>query len=177
MQGHGDERQTSMRVRARWYELASTLPRASCAGRRNAQAVGSRAQRTHRCAHGRRSNTQGFTVKTQAQIEKQRAYRAAYYAANKPKFIAAMRRWNAANPEKVRANQRKYWGLPEPTRLEPAHCEICARAFPRHLCLDHDHATGKFRGWLCTACNRGLGFFRDNPDIILHAAVYLERNK
>ena len=29
--------------------------------------------------------------------------------------------------------------------------------------LDHDHVTGAFRGWVCTACNSGGGLI-DNPD-------------
>ncbi|MEK9919001.1 MAG: endonuclease domain-containing protein [Pelagibacteraceae bacterium] len=40
-------------------------------------------------------------------------------------------------------------------------------------CLDHDHETGKFRGWLCNKCNSGLGFFNDDPDVIGRAAKYM----
>lgn len=39
-------------------------------------------------------------------------------------------------------------------------CHICNAAeasLPKRLCLDHDHATGAFRGWLCWDCNVGLG--------------------
>jgi len=41
-------------------------------------------------------------------------------------------------------------------------------------CLDHDHSTGKFRGWLCNKCNSALGFFGDDVDIIKRAVKYME---
>lgn len=54
-------------------------------------------------------------------------------------------------------------------------CEICARAPSAALHFDHDHTTGLFRGWLCGACNKALGLFRDDPDRLLAAAAYLGR--
>ena len=43
------------------------------------------------------------------------------------------------------------------------------------LNLDHDHETGKFRGWLCSRCNRGLGLLGDSRKAILRAARYLRK--
>jgi hypothetical protein len=39
--------------------------------------------------------------------------------------------------------------------------------------VDHCHTSTAIRGILCTACNKGLGFFRDNPEFLLNAANYL----
>ncbi len=40
-------------------------------------------------------------------------------------------------------------------------------------CLDHEHDTGKFRGWLCHSCNTGLGLFRDSETNLKNAIKYL----
>ena len=60
-------------------------------------------------------------------------------------------------------------GNPEVTRLN--HSEIV-----RNLAVDHCHTTGKVRGLLCTACNQGLGNFRDNPDYLAKAISYVVNN-
>ena len=40
--------------------------------------------------------------------------------------------------------------------------------------LDHCHETESFRGWLCHKCNRALGGFDDDIEMLLRAKKYLE---
>lgn len=42
--------------------------------------------------------------------------------------------------------------------------------------VDHNHETGKVRGLLCNDCNRGIGLLKDNPEYLLKAASYLNKN-
>src|SRR5271155_4011570 len=63
---------------------------------------------------------------------------------------------------------RSMWklkNLPSPTRDTPVICECCGLApTKKTLALDHDHKTGKFRGWLCSECNLGIGKLGDSLD-------------
>ena len=42
--------------------------------------------------------------------------------------------------------------------------------------LDHDPETGEFRGWICSSCNKGLGFFGDNLAGLERAVIYLKEH-
>jgi hypothetical protein len=44
-------------------------------------------------------------------------------------------------------------------------------------CADHDHISGKFRGWLCHKCNLGLGNLNDDIKRLENAINYLTKNK
>lgn len=58
-------------------------------------------------------------------------------------------------------------------------CAICGESDPNHqngFCVDHDHKTGKIRGILCNACNRGLGYFKDDTSVLSNAIKYLHSN-
>ena len=58
-------------------------------------------------------------------------------------------------------------------------CAICKGLETGHLgrfVVDHDHMTGKVRGLLCWSCNVGIGHLKDNPEILISAAYYLNTN-
>jgi hypothetical protein len=54
-------------------------------------------------------------------------------------------------------------------------CTICGDE--GNLVVDHDHKENKIRGILCNRCNKGLGLFRDNPDFLEYARIYLLASK
>ncbi len=58
-------------------------------------------------------------------------------------------------------------------------CAICLRpasSFKRSLAVDHSHSTLELRGILCPFCNRGLRYYRDDPENMERAGAYL-RNR
>lgn len=55
-------------------------------------------------------------------------------------------------------------------------CAICTEELSGRKHLDHDHVSGRVRGILCQHCNRGLGGFRDKPEHLKQAALYIERH-
>jgi len=95
--------------------------------------------------------------------------------------------WNEKNKETARERylQRQY-GISENEFLsrllhQNNSCLICNKEFsktwgPNAPVVDHCHTKGHIRGILCNACNRGLGYYHDNPDILRNAANYLEEN-
>jgi len=111
--------------------------------------------------------------------EKHRAQGAASRARLKARRREQQRANRAANPDKHRRKSWTYNGYPEPTRPRPEVCELCCGA-PKErdsLNLDHDHRTGRFRGWLCRKCNMALGLLRDSSDLCVAAARYLRASE
>lgn len=79
---------------------------------------------------------------------------------------------------------RRYGVDPQELYLkQDGRCAICSEPFGESSpCVDHDHnccpdrlkSCGKcVRGLLCNPCNKGIGFFNDNPARLLEAAKYL----
>ena len=56
-------------------------------------------------------------------------------------------------------------------------CLICQRyrvaSNKYHMTIDHCHKTNKIRGILCTWCNKAIGLFEDNLELLERAKKYL----
>lgn len=79
--------------------------------------------------------------------------------------------WQRANPERARAAHRRNRGVQAATgERRSGACDICNRE--RRLFLDHDHATGAARGWLCATCNSFIG--QTQADAVARAQRVLE---
>lgn len=111
-----------------------------------------------------------------------------WHVANHARKVAKVDAWKANNPEKVTVTRQKRmlrnYGLTlemyELLLLDQGGvCGICATSTPggygNRFHVDHDHATGKIRGLLCTRCNVGLGNFRHTQKFLLRAARYLKQ--
>lgn len=109
----------------------------------------------------------------------------------------SVRRWRGrAEPDHLSAlwrkhNLRKLYGInvEEYEALlaeQEGRCAICRRGEDElvactgrvlKLHVDHDHATGKIRGLLCSWCNPALGGFQEDPRLLRRAIRYLEAHR
>lgn len=139
------------------------------------------------------------------EFHKDRGYKDGLHGHCKPCVLIRVAKYKADNPEKVKASQKRSRDKnPETYRNKQllfafgitidqykqmladqgGVCAICqkpeteihpANGKLRNLAVDHDHDTGHVRGLLCNNCNRGLGFFADQADLVKAAWQYLER--
>jgi hypothetical protein len=94
------------------------------------------------------------------------------YHADRKNYLKKNAVWRAKNKDRIVANGRRAKGIPTPTKPNPGKCEVpsCTR---KATDADHNHTTGKFRGWICGQCNRGLGLFKDDVEHLRGAIKYL----
>lgn len=59
-------------------------------------------------------------------------------------------------------------------KYQGGKCYICKQPSKgKRLAVDHDHKSGLVRGLLCMKCNRALGKFRDDTQLVVNAADYV----
>ena len=104
-----------------------------------------------------------------------------YYLKNKEKINARHQATRLKNPEVCKQRWRKYkYGITleqyqEKLKNQDGKCAICLKEM-NPPGVDHDHATNRVRDLLCGHCNRGLGHFFDNPDLMNKAILYLQKH-
>ena len=128
--------------------------------------------------------------------EKRRAYRKLWNIRNKDKIFKVARIWRKRNREKLatcarlryqrnpqeeldRVRFKKYGITGEEYReiilRQGIKCPICNKDITNNPSVDHNHATGKIRGFICNKCNLAIGNAEDSPDRLRAMASYLER--
>lgn len=120
-----------------------------------------------------------------ANREHVKEYKRELHKANPAPHRKESANYRAANPEKSKAAVRacgfkKYGMTPkdydEMLARQDGGCALCHKKAPGghgRFHVDHDHKTNVIRGLLCNNCNRGLGFFRDDPVLLAQAISYL----
>ena len=112
-------------------------------------------------------------------LAKQRKYMRDYATNNREKLTAL---GNALYQKKKIKIQLQRKGIKPTDKLvkhienHAGNCDICGVVGDgrwKELNIDHCHETTGFRGLLCSNCNRGLGHFRDRPDLLEKAIDYL----
>jgi hypothetical protein len=75
------------------------------------------------------------------------------------------------------SHRMKRYGLTLEQASEPhsGACQCCGDRVEKRV-ADHNHATSRFRGWLCDGCNWGLGNFKDSPERLRKAIAYLRKH-
>jgi len=138
-------------------------------------------QLTHRECYNRRADRRAAQREYNARPERQA--RKNEQRRTDPGQVARIREYNR------RMNLKSHYGLTveEYDRMFEAQggvCAVCGKpADPdgvrsaSRLHVDHDHETGRLRELLCIKCNRGLGYFADDPALLRAMAAYIERHR
>lgn len=109
---------------------------------------------------------------TEKQREQYRKWRAKRFAAD-PDFYKKIYSRQAESRRRYALKMARK-KLPKPTRPCPELCEVrgCGR---KAVCLDHEHLTHTFRGWLCQPCNRAASKHHTSKSLRA-LADYLEQH-
>lgn len=137
----------------------------------------------HRTEYGMQSKGNGeyrfFSLCKQCHNARQRKRYAERPEVQKKLTDDAMNRY-AENRNEVRSGRLyKQYGITSEDKERMladngGKCPICGTTDPgRYWVVDHCHRDQIVRGLLCDSCNKGLGFFKDNPKSLQAAIWYL----
>jgi hypothetical protein len=97
------------------------------------------------------------------------------YKENNKVHYVNIKRWKDIE-KKYGISKQQY---KEMEKRQQGLCACCkqhpkARGRNDSLVVDHCHATGVVRGLFCAKCNAGIGFFDDDPALLILASTYLK---
>lgn len=79
----------------------------------------------------------------------------------------------------ISSADKKKWLKVKPVN-EPFECPICSKrtiaGITSKVVLEHDHRSGKVRGWMCDSCNTGIGRFKDDVKLLERAIEFVEQS-
>ena len=114
------------------------------------------------------------------------AYNAAYYAANRERIRSAQKEWRLS----YSGTRHRFGRLLNRVGISAMDWAVawneqngkCAGCLAKmdggqNTHIDHCHASGKFRGLLCSSCNLALGKVFDSPETLRRLAAYLEASR
>lgn len=112
--------------------------------------------------------------------EKILAHKKMKYDENPSEYQRRALKWYHAHKEKDRARRVSKYGLSLEEYIQLIEdaktCPLCNDSFENNpRVLDHDHKSGNVRGVICRRCNSGIGFLREDVDILLNAIHYLKK--
>ena len=133
-----------------------------------------------------------------AHKEEKAEYDRQYRAKNRERLNQQSREYRQRNEKYIKEQQKEYreknpnknrnYQLKRNYNLTPeqydemysnqhGRCAICGvhqSELAFNLAVDHDHETGEVRGLLCRKCNSGIGYFKDDMELINKALDYLK---
>jgi hypothetical protein len=140
-------------------------------------------KKTH-CLRGHLRSPENLTTKGNCkECERERQSMRGSTEESKERGRERSRKWRKKNIEKIKENSRDWsrgktgW-TPERVSqvlIEQGNaCAICKAVFIKVPNADHKHVDPpQPRGLLCSPCNSGLGFLREDPKILREAIRYL----
>lgn len=122
----------------------------------------------------RKKYPQKISLAQKARKESQRLWRIEHFK-NKPEAFKKAKLSAFKSRTKIKISFEEYERM---FIKQNNRCAICGGIEARNkiLSLDHCHRTNKVRGLLCSSCNNGIGFFRDNVELLSKAIKYLKAN-
>jgi len=97
--------------------------------------------------------------------------------ASRWRLAGRFRRYGGMTPEQFQKIAEEQDGRCMICRKEPVPDARSWREGIWALEVDHDHLSGVTRDLLCGHCNKGIGHFMDDPELIRTAAAYIEHHR
>ena len=132
------------------------------------------------CSECRSAYSREHHAKNRGEINKRMRE---YAKGHRGGYTERQKKWRLKNPKKHKSQVLKMeYGITlenyiKLLELQGGGCGICKKlpdSEEPYLAVDHNHATQKVRGILCRNCNLGVGYFKDNIELLTSAAIYLK---